>query len=67
VTNDYNVRYWGIGNEPNLYTAHTTTSGLAEVWLFDIDHQAEQVSVQTISDGTEITLPAQSISLYVLP
>ncbi|HDQ74138.1 MAG TPA: hypothetical protein ENN19_18900 [Chloroflexi bacterium] len=22
VTNDYNVRYWAIGNEPNLYTAY---------------------------------------------
>jgi len=22
VTNDYNIRYWAIGNEPNLYSAH---------------------------------------------
>jgi hypothetical protein len=39
----------------------------AEVWLFDADHRAERIGAQVIADGAEITLPAQSISLYVLP
>ncbi|MCP4543675.1 MAG: hypothetical protein GY832_41710 [Chloroflexi bacterium] len=50
-----------------LRLENVTSDGPAEVWLFDIDHQAEQIGTQTISDDVEITLPAQSISLYVLP
>jgi len=37
----------------------------AEVWLFDADHQAEKIGEQRVASGDEITLPAQSISLYV--
>lgn len=39
----------------------------AELWLFDAQHQAEYVGEQPLVDGEPITLPAQSISLYVLP
>lgn len=39
----------------------------AEVWLFGADHRAERTGEQTIASGDQITLPAQSISLYVLP
>lgn len=50
-----------------LYLENVTPTGPAEVWLFDTDHQAEQVGSETIADGTEIVLPPQSISLYVFP
>ncbi len=43
------------------------TSGSAEVWLFDAEHQAEQVESQTLVSGDIITLPSQSITLYVFP
>jgi hypothetical protein len=41
--------------------------GAAEVWLFDAEHEAEMIGTQEIASGDEITLPAQSISLYVFP
>jgi hypothetical protein len=40
--------------------------GAAEVWLFDAEHQAEQIGEQAIADGSQIAVPAQSISLYVV-
>jgi hypothetical protein len=46
---------------------NATTAGPAEMWLFDADHSVELVGTQTISSGAEITLPARSVSLYVLP
>jgi len=42
-------------------------SGAADVWLFDPDHQAEQIAPAQIGDGGMVTLPAQSMTLYVLP
>ena len=50
-----------------LRLENVTPTGPAEVWLFDADRQAERIGAQAIADGAEITLPAQSISLYVLP
>jgi hypothetical protein len=41
--------------------------GAAEVWLFDAQHEAEMIGTQEIASGGEITVPAQSISLYVFP
>lgn len=50
-----------------LRLENVTVSGPAQVWLFDADHQAEQIGAQTIADGVEVALPAQSMSLYVIP
>jgi len=50
-----------------LRLENVTLDGPAEIWLFDAEHQAEQMGAQTIADGAEVTLPPQSISLYVLP
>jgi hypothetical protein len=50
-----------------LRLENVTPTGPAEVWLFDADHQAERIGAQAVADGTEITLPGRSISLYVLP
>jgi hypothetical protein len=50
-----------------LHLADATAPSRANVWLFDADHQAEVIGTRVIADGTEITLPPQSISLYVLP
>jgi hypothetical protein len=41
--------------------------GPAEVWLFDAHHPAEKIEEQPIASGNSMTLPAQSVSLYVLP
>ncbi len=38
----------------------------AEVWLFDARHAAEKVAERSFSSGEEVTLPAASLSLYVL-
>lgn len=46
---------------------NVTSTGPAEVWLFDVDHLAEKVGERRIASGDPITLPAQSISLYTLP
>lgn len=42
-------------------------SGPAEVWRFDADHRAERIGEQRVADGVSLTLPAQSISLYIVP
>jgi hypothetical protein len=38
----------------------------AEVWRFDAEHQAAQVGPQLLAAGTELTLPPQSMTLYIL-
>lgn len=42
-------------------------AGAAEVWRFDSEHNAEQIDSQPISDGETITVPGQSITLYIVP
>ena len=48
-----------------------SASGDAEVWLFDAapgaPHNAEQIDSETVNDGTEIMLQAQSVTVYVIP
>jgi hypothetical protein len=39
----------------------------AEVYRLDESHNAEQIEPQTIADGSKITLPPYSMTLYVLP
>mgnify|MGYP001178258002 CR=1 FL=1 len=41
--------------------------GDAEVWQFDAEHNAEALDAQAISDGTTITVPGLSMTVYVLP
>lgn len=40
--------------------------GVAQVWRLDKDHNAESVGTEDLSAGN-LTLPAQSVSLYLLP
>lgn len=42
-----------------------TAGGDAEVWLLDPEHQATAIGTQPI--GTDVTVPAQSLTLYVIP
>jgi hypothetical protein len=44
-----------------------TPDGAAEVWRFDSEHNAEQMDSQAISDGATITVPGQSLTLYIVP
>ncbi|HEX2622007.1 MAG TPA: hypothetical protein VHL11_17745, partial [Phototrophicaceae bacterium] len=44
-----------------------TPSGAAEVWRLDADHNAEMLESADITNGSSLTLPAQSITLYVIP
>ena len=41
--------------------------GAAEVWRLDAEHNAEQLDSAEIGDGTTLTLPAQSVTLLVVP
>ncbi|MDZ4763184.1 MAG: hypothetical protein SGI73_01435 [Chloroflexota bacterium] len=43
------------------------SSSDAEIWRFDAEHNAEQIESAAVSDGTAITLPAQSMTVYVVP
>ncbi len=43
-----------------------TPAGAAEVWRFDAEHQAVQVEDQALADGMEVTLPGQSMTLFVV-
>jgi alpha-L-arabinofuranosidase len=44
-----------------------TPGGAAEVWLFDAEHNAEQIGSLEITDGTTITVPGRSMTLYAIP
>lgn len=44
-----------------------TPAGDAEVWRYDVDHKAEMIDSLAITDGTTLTLPGQSVTLYILP
>jgi hypothetical protein len=43
-----------------------TPDGDAEVWRFDAEHNSVQIEPQTISSGATITVPGQSITLYIM-
>jgi hypothetical protein len=49
-----------------LQLAGFTPVGDAQVWRFDAEHEAAQVEDQPLADGTEITLPPQSMTLLVV-
>jgi len=53
--------------EKPLLLSGFTPGGSAEVWRFDTGHLAESVGTETIGPETTIALPAQSITLYVVP
>ena len=58
-----------LGDEPAttpLQLSGFNPAGDAEVWRFDADHKAEQIENQPLTDGSEVTLPPQSMTLYVL-
>ncbi|MEO8612027.1 MAG: hypothetical protein ABI690_29290 [Chloroflexota bacterium] len=42
-------------------------AGQAEVWRFDAEHKAEQVDPADVAYGGSITVPGQSLTLYVIP
>lgn len=44
-----------------------TPSGDAEVWRYDAETLAEQIAPQAVADGSILTIPAQSMTVYVLP
>ena len=39
---------------------------ITEAYLFDASHEAESVTAPAFANGNEITLPAESVSLYIL-
>jgi hypothetical protein len=53
--------------ETTLQIANAPTGGEAEIWRFDKDHTAENIGTLVLDERTEITVPAQSMTLYVLP
>lgn len=58
-----------LGEEPvtvPLQLSGFTPTGDAQVWRFDADHKAELIEDQPLADGAEVTLPPQSMTLYVL-
>jgi O-glycosyl hydrolase len=58
-----------LGDEPvtaPLALQGFTPSGDAEVYRFDADHNAEQVENVAVADGSSLTLPPRSMTLYVL-
>ena len=42
-------------------------AGPAQSWLFDADHAARPMGETSVTESGSLTLPAQSISLYVIP
>jgi hypothetical protein len=59
-----------LGMEASTQTlslANFTQGGAAQVWRFDPELNAEQLDDFEFADGTDITLPGQSMTLYVIP
>jgi len=50
-----------------LLLDHAAASGPAEVWRFDAQHPAERIAEQALAGGDLLTLPAQSVTLYIVP
>jgi hypothetical protein len=49
-----------------LQIADFTPEGEAEVWRFDAEHNAEQLGTEQIKNDGTITVPGQSITLYIV-
>lgn len=49
-----------------LALSNFTPSGDAEVWRFDAEHKAEQIESLALSDGEWITVPGQSMTVFVI-
>jgi hypothetical protein len=52
---------------PTLLINGFTPAGPAEVWRFDAEHKATQIDPQDITDGSTLSIPGQSMTVYVLP
>lgn len=50
-----------------LSLANFDVGGDADVWRFDIDHQAENIGTEALVDGVTLTIPPQSVTLYIIP
>jgi hypothetical protein len=44
-----------------------TPSGAAEVYRLDKSHNAEKIESQQLAEGTSITAPPYSMTLYAIP
>ncbi|MCK6578679.1 MAG: hypothetical protein L6Q98_11295 [Anaerolineae bacterium] len=44
-----------------------TPAGDAQVWRLDAEHNAAPVAPVVVADGSVLELPAQSVTLYILP
>jgi hypothetical protein len=58
-----------LGDEPvtrPLQLSGFTPAGDAEVWRFDAGHEAQQLENQPLAGGTALTLPPQSMTLYIV-
>ena len=56
-----------VEQSPTLSLLNFAPDGAAEVWRLDAEHNAEQLDSAEIGDGTTLTLPAQSVTLLVIP
>lgn len=50
-----------------LQLSNFSIAGNAEAYRLDKEHNADQIESQPILDGVSVTLPPQSITLYVVP
>ena len=58
-----------LNSEPKTVSLNLDNfdGGLAEVWLLDPDHRAEQVESQELGASNTLELSPESLTLYVLP
>lgn len=53
--------------DKELTLANFTPSASAETWLFDPTHLAESVTPTSVGASTTLSLPAQSLTLLIVP
>ena len=50
-----------------LKLAGFTPANDAEVWRFDAENNVVQIDSQAVTDGSSITVPGQSMTVYIIP
>ncbi|MCA9915822.1 MAG: hypothetical protein KC496_20850, partial [Anaerolineae bacterium] len=56
-----------VEQQRQIQLENFTPGGVAQVWRFDAEHEAEPLDDMTVSEADIVTFPGQSITLYVVP
>ncbi len=61
------VNLLDVEQQRQIQLGNFIPGGVAQVWRFDAEHEAEQLDDMAFPEDGIVTLPGQSITLYVVP